>query len=387
MSTVDEQHVRERLQDALENIEVPAPPGRAITGRGRRLRWQRRGAAAAGLAVLVALGVSLPQLGSAGTVTPVAAGPAGGQVVVDAPPAAPAVDGVIASGTTGGQGWKITLSKQHGSFVADAPGVTSLLVGYPSTDPVEFNAGLGAPRARLLMVVGLVRSDVTSVTVQVAGSPALRLIPVQDRGKRWVGMVLPATMHVTNLIAYGATGAIGHTVPYSPDPFVGLQTVAWLAPGQAGQARRSIRLPTLDAGPGVQSYVDGPTLFQIGPWGECVALGFVGAPAPCQDSVNPLTIPRGGGVFSTIDCAGAEPGDVNAADPPNPKVAYCLAGAVPQVSRVELRLSDGSVHQLQPVAAGHTKYLSFALSKLSLTRWTAFDAAGHQLGTGSGKSL
>ncbi|HEX5288207.1 MAG TPA: hypothetical protein VFX25_05010 [Streptosporangiaceae bacterium] len=385
MSTVDEQHVRERLQDALENIEVPAPPGRAITGRGRRLRWQRRAGAVAGLAVLVALGVSLPRLGSAGTVTPVAAGPAGGQVVVDAPPAAPAVDGVIASGTTGGQRWKITLKRDNG-ISATAPGVTSLSVGYPSTDPVEFSAGLGAPHARLLMAVGMVRADVTAVTVQVAGAPSLRLIPVQSLGKRWVGMVVPATLHVTNMIAYGATGAVGHTVPYSPDPDVGFRTLAWLAPGQPGQARRSIRLPRLEAGPGVRAYLDGPTIFQIGPWGECVAQGFIGQPDPCNTSSDPLAIPRGG-IFDTINCDGADLADVNAEDAPNPKVAYCLAGAAPRVSRIELRLSDGSVHELEPVAVGHIKYLSFALSQVSLTRWTAFDAAGHQLATGTAKSL
>jgi hypothetical protein len=236
------------------------------------------------------------------------------------------------------------------------------------------------------MVVGMVRDDVTAVTVQVAGSPSLRLIPVQSLGKRWVGMVVPATLHVTNMIADGATGAIGHTVPYSPDPDVGFRTLTWLAPGQPGQARRSIRLPRLEAGPGVHAYLDGPTIFQIGPWGECVAKGFVGQPAPCNTSSDPLAISRGA-IFATINCDGADPGDVSAADPPNPKVAYCLAGAVPQVSRVELRLSDGSVHELQPVAVGHAKYLAFALSKVSLTRWTAFDAAGHQLGTGSGKSL
>jgi hypothetical protein len=121
MNAVDEQHVRERLQDALGNIEVPRVPGQAIVGRGRRLRWQRRAGTAAGLAVLVALGVSLPQLGSEGTITRAPAGPAGGQVVVDAPPAAPAVDGVIASGTTSGVRWRIRLGKENGSLVADAP--------------------------------------------------------------------------------------------------------------------------------------------------------------------------------------------------------------------------------------------------------------------------
>jgi hypothetical protein len=252
--------------------------------------------------------------------------------------------------------------------------------------PGQIEATRGGPHAKLLMVVGEMSNDVTAVTVEVAGSPPLRLIPVRSMGHNWVGIVVPATLHISNVIAYGAKGAIGHTVPFSPDPFVGIRFLAWLAPGQAGPARRSIRLPRLEAGPGVRAYLDGPTIFQIGPWGECVAQGFIGQPDPCDTSSDPLAIPRGG-IFDTINYDGADLADVNAEDAPDPKVAYCLAGAAPRVSRIELRLSDGSVHELEPVAVGHIKYLSFALSQVSLTRWTAFDAAGHQLATGSAKSL
>jgi hypothetical protein len=382
MSTVDEQYVRERLQDLLESIEVPGPPGRAITGRGRRLRWQRRGGGAAALAALVALGVALPQLNSAGTVTPVAASSAGGQVVVNQPPpAAPAVGGVIASGTTDDQRWTISLDKQNGSIMASAPGVTATVANTAGSHPAGFSTGLGGPHSRLLMVVGGVRSDVTAVTVQVAGSPALHLVPVRFMGKLWVGMVLPASLSVTNIIAYSAAGEIGHTVPFAPDPVSGIRTVTWLAPGQAGAARSNVRLPFLVTGPGAQSHVDGPSVFRTGPWGQCVVSGEIGQPATCND-VFSLGVPPGQ-ILTTINCDGF-PGDLALG---GRTYADCLVAAEPQVSRVELRLSDGSVHEIQPVAVGSAGYLSFLISKVHVVSWTAFDAAGHQLGTGSGKSL
>ena len=53
------------------------------------------------------------------------------------------------------------------------------------------------------------------------------------------------------------------------------------------------------------------------------------------------------------------------------------------VSRVRIRLSDGSVHNIRPVLAGSSRYLAFLLSQVSVVRWTTFDAAGHQLGTGT----
>ena len=382
MSIVDEQHVRERLQDLLESIEVPVSPDRAITGQGRRLRWQRRAGAGTALAVLVALGVALPQLSSTGTVAPVAASPAGGQVVVDQPPlAAPAVDGVIASGRTLGQHWTIKLTREKGSIAASAPGVTSTVASQPGRRPARFSAGLGGPNARLLMVAGGVRRDVTAVTVQVAGSPSLHLIPVRFMGRLWVGMVLPAKLQVTNIIAYTAAGEIGHTVPFSPDPIDGIRTIDWLAPGQAGPARSNIRLPFLVAGPGAQSYVDGPSVFRTGPWGQCVVAGEIGLPATCND-VFSLAVPPGKTLIM-INCDGV-PGDLALGDG---TYAYCLAGTAPQVTRIELRLSDGTVHELQPVAVGHARYLSFLVSKVNIVRWTAFDAAGHQIGTGTGKSL
>jgi hypothetical protein len=108
-------------------------------------------------------------------------------------------------------------------------------------------------------------------------------------------------------------------------------------------------------------------------------------PAICQDDVNSLAIPAGK-TLATIECDGGDPADVHLGDPVVP-AAYCLAGAAPQVSRVELRLSDGSMHEIKPVVVGHTGYLAFLVSNANLVQWTAFDAAGHQLGTGSGKSL
>jgi hypothetical protein len=64
-----------------------------------------------------------------------------------------------------------------------------------------------------------------------------------------------------------------------------------------------------------------------------------------------------------------------------------LAQAAPQVSRVQLRLSDGSVHNIRPVAADSGKYFVYLLKGVKITQWTTFDTAGHELGTGTYASL
>jgi hypothetical protein len=129
--------------------------------------------------------------------------------------------------------------------MANAPGVTGVSALPPRGRPAFVNASLGGPHARLLIVVAGVRQDVTALTVQVAGSPSLRLIPVQSMGRRWVGMVIPGKLQITNIIAYGTAGELGHTVPYSPDPFVGINNhhLAGSGPPRPGPDRCPAAVP------------------------------------------------------------------------------------------------------------------------------------------------
>jgi hypothetical protein len=373
MNTITEQDIRARLQDALGSIEPPAAPARAVASQARRIRWERRAGIAAVLAVLVATGTSLPGLhltSRTGTTTPAA----GGLVQVSKPPPASVKKGVIATGRTEGQRWTITLQHEHGSVVAAAPGVTGTVTNAPGRDPVNFGSGYGGPAGRLLMSVGGVRRDVTSVTVKLSGGTLVHLSPVRWDGRLWVSLVLPRLPVITDIVAYGRAGELSHAVPYTPDSLNGFRVLKWLAPGQSGASRNSTRLPFLLAGAGARSHVEGPVVVQDGPWGRCITSGDKQM-APICDPEAAQKLPPGQ-TLALVDCGGnATPGE--------PEYLYCVAQAAPHVSRIRIRLSDGSVHNIRPVMAGSSRYLAFLLSQVKIVRWTTFDAAGHQLGTGT----
>ena len=383
MSTIDEQDIRTRLHSAMDEIDTSPPPVRAVVGRGRHIRWERRAGAGAALAVLVAAGAAVPGLHSASTGKTVTAAPAaGGQA--QAGPAARQVgkNGVIATGNTDEQRWTITLQRENGSIVANAPGVTGVLFYAQDKLPVSMSAAVGGPHARLVLAAGAVRPDVTAVTVKFAGGTQLHLVPVPGLGRRWVSMVMPRELTVTNIIAYGRRGELGHAVPFTPDPLNGFRVLRWLGPGQSGPARSSTRLPFLVVGPGAQSHVAGTPTMETGPWGWCVTPGDKQSAAICDADVatNRIKITP---ERTVIDVGGG--GGV--AQPGVPAYDYELAQAAPRVSRVQLRLSDGSVRNIRAVATGSGRYLAYLLSGVTITQWTTFDAAGHQLGTGTGASL
>jgi hypothetical protein len=373
MNTMTEQDIRARLRDALGSIEPAAAPARAIASQGRRIRWERRGGAVAVLAVLVAVGTALPGLHlttRTGATTPAA----GGLVQVSKPPPASVEKGVIATGRTEGQRWTITLTREHG-IVAAAPGVTAVLANAPGRDPVRFGSGYGGPGGRLLMSVGGVRRDVTSVTVKLSSGTLVHLSPVRWDGKLWVSLVLPRLPVITSIVAYGRAGELSHAVPYTPDSLNGFRVLKWLAPGQSGPARSSTRLPFLLAGAGARSHVKGPVVVRDGPWGRCITSGDKQSAPLCDPLAAQKLQP--GQTLADVDCGG------NPAYQGNPEYTYCVVQAAPQVSRIRIRLSNGSVHNIRPVMAGSSRYLAFLLSQVKVVRWTTFDAAGHQLGTGA----
>lgn len=369
MNTLDEQDIRARLQDTLDSIEPAAVPAGAIASRARRIRWERRAGTAAVLAIMVGAGAVLPGLHlTARTASP------DGLVQVSKPPLASIRKGVIATGRTAGQRWTITLTHEHG-IVASAPGMTAVLARAAGRNPVNFASGYGGPHGRLLMAVGGVRQDVTSVTVKLSGGALLRLFPVRWDRKLWVSAVLPRQQVITDIVAYGHAGELGHAVPYAPDSLSGFRVEKWLAPGQSGPSRSSTRLPFLLAGDGAHSHIGGRVVVRDGPWGRCISSGDKHAAPICGPrAVQEL---RPGQTLADLDCSG------NPAYQGHPEYEYCVVQAAPEVSRIRIRLSDGSVHNIRPVMAGSSRYLAFLLSQVTVVRWTTFDAAGHQLGTGT----
>jgi len=87
MSSDNEREIRDRLGGALDTVTPASPPVSAVIRQGRNLRTRRRIGVAAGLAVVIGLGVALP--GIIRQVSPQPAAPAHYRVTVSPPPPAP----------------------------------------------------------------------------------------------------------------------------------------------------------------------------------------------------------------------------------------------------------------------------------------------------------
>jgi hypothetical protein len=134
-------------------------------------------------------------------------------------------------------------------------------------------------------------------------------------------------------------------------------------------------VPFLRAGTEARSHVGGPVVVQTGPWGTCISSGDKQSAPICGPEATQKLRPRQ--TLIDVECGGTPASQGHSA------YLYCVARAAAQVSRIKFQLSDGSVHNIRPALAGPARYLAFLLSHLHVVRWTAFDAAGHELGTGA----
>ncbi len=110
MSTDHEREIRDRLGGALDTIAPPSPPVGAVLRQGRTIRMRRRVAVAAGLAVVVGLGVALPGLvGHVHAAPPVQPSY---RVTENLPRSTPSK--LTFSGTINGQPWRFAIDWHHG---------------------------------------------------------------------------------------------------------------------------------------------------------------------------------------------------------------------------------------------------------------------------------
>lgn len=358
MSTTEEQEIRARLRSALEAVPPARPPARTIIGQGRSLRRRRWMSAGAALAAVIGLGVALP--GLIRDVPPVPAAGSADRVTVNPPrPGAPA--GLIGSGTINGHRWRVMLTGSGKNAAAHGPGLPYIGVipdtPQPGGPPVEFTSG----SATLTEEVGILRADVTFVTVRLASGTVLTLRPVEYHGARWIALVLPRRAGIANVIAYGRDGELAHAVPFR-DGSAGNAIVTWLRPGQAGLARATVTVAsgTSDGQPWTATAA-------AGPWGVCLT-GF-----PGSNCIETATGRLPSGSAAAIANCG-----------PLGQATFFQGVALMSVRSVRLQLSGGGKLRLRPVALDGTRYFAFTLGKgVRTVRWRAYDAAGQQVGTGT----
>jgi hypothetical protein len=372
MSIQDEGQLRVRLGSALDEIEPGPAPLAAVFRRGTVIRRRHRAAVAGGIAMIAAGAVLAPALldGQQTGRDSVPSGTLPHYSVKVSPPAKGAKPGVIATGSINGWHWQATLSGAGGNVGASFNGFGRMgsvsaappqAGEYASFDDSSDNAGRYA-------YVGPVAKAVRYLTVELSNGQTLTLHPQWWAGQRYVAMVLPSRLEAENAIAYGASGELGYAIPFN---YGGSATfVTWLRPGQQGPAAAGT-----DVGSGGTGRDRWLVMAWIGPWGLC----------------ERVHEPDGGGVDGSCESAGgvSESGLVWG-DMSSGVGAPELGQAKADVAYVLVTRSDGSAVRIRAVHLAGYRYGLLAMirpAKSVVRSWTAYDAVGARLGSGTGDPL
>jgi hypothetical protein len=356
MTGADEQELRSRLDTALMTITPRPAPIDTVMRQGRHVMYRRRVSVTAGLAAVALAAVAVPSLLNQHAARPAVTRPAAVTVL---PPGPGSLAGLIASGTVGATRWSVRLTG-HGCFAVT--GATVACQAYTPPDGIATFTGVGGEG--YTTEFGPVKPAVTRVTVVLGDGQLLVLHPVRAAGLRWVAFPVPAGTEVLRLTAYAGRAELGYAIPFT-DP-AGASNVpsinAWLAPGAAGHPRVTVRL-----GPGIVEYA--------GPWGRCFA-------SPTSNGTGSFSDCRAGFGSELRD---GQPVSVLMAPPPGGSPDIYLATAGAQVSRVTVSVSGGQLLRPSIVrGADGEKFFTYTVGHgQKALRWTAFDAAGQRLGSGS----
>jgi hypothetical protein len=355
------------LDAALRTITPRDAPVEAAMRRGRRIRLRRRlGAVAAVAAAAVFATVGYPAL------TRPAAGPAPAPVqhqpviVTDIPPGMGSPDnGLIALGTIGATRWQVSVNPapslgqciagQVGPGHLDAGCYEPRLLSAPADgSPVMLQ---GNSRGAYTVAVGGVAANVTYLVVTLTDGQQLKLIPVTSRGHRYVGYILPDGLRAARVAAYLGNGQELIAIPFNHPGFAIPQLVRWAPAGEPEP-----RTVTAEIGSGTVNGQHWSVTAQAGPWGTCIESGN-------RDLCWAETGFPGTGIVGALDGT----------------TRYTIGSAAASVAEVRVTLTDGTSSVVPVNAVGDDRLWAFALGQgQHLKRWTAYDAAGQQVSTGTG---
>ena len=358
--------LRENLDSAFAAIDPGPAPVETAMRQGGKIRNRRRAWAVVGSMAAIAIAASFPALARqqaqpAPTTSHV-------RVTVNPPgPHSPA--GLIASGTIGAATWQwLTLTPGSNLVHGEGPcfyakgtlaGQFSTNCGGPPADlkdggsgqiaPVSFEADGGKDTVEW----GAVAPAVSYVTVRLGDGTVLTLHPATVYGVRYVAFAVPTDMVVDRATAFSTTGEIATAIPYQPPGgFAVFQD--WQRPGQAvpGKVNGTFGSGTV----GGQAF---RATASLGPWGTC--LGYEGTSGCFDPSQHPAT---GATVGSTSWVAGS---------------------AADSVSYVVITFKHGSAIRVGVTAIGPERFWGTGLGARSSigARWTAYNAAGKPVASGS----
>ena len=361
-----------RLWAAIDDLRPPPAPVGAVLRRGQALRRAWTSAAAGSLGLIAVIGLvgafSAPphHLGR----RPPHSAPARVH---------PAV--TIAAGTMRGQQWQLIVDAGTGIWCARVQEVSLAclsLAGYEHLTGLASLSGTAVPIAgsepavgppQWNVVVGVVRSDVTSVLVTMSDGRTLRLRPVTAAGSRWVGLVYwPSAAQVVRASAYSGGNELGVVLP-----FVGSQTMPgtyyynWLHQGAKEPAEQQRVIAAGGTGPAAWS-----TSILAGPWGYC--------------ALEQLPIAHGlrEACWSTPGLGvGARP--LVRTSAPGGASTWLVGQARPQAAYLLLVMTGGGRVRIPVIEVSGLSFYALRLSQdQSVASWAAYDGAGNRLYGGRG---
>jgi hypothetical protein len=368
--------LREELEAVLGTAYPGEAPVEAAMRQGRRLRLRRRAAALAGVAaVAIAVTAGYPGL-SQKSAAPAPSAPAYQYITIT--PGRSSPPGTIAEGSIGGVPWSVSISDSFAGGCISGTVGTDFLSGncYPPGMLTPQHSGYplflqGGSDPDYVVAAGGVEADVRYVILTLTNSQQLRLTPVRLDGHRYIAYATPAAIRVTMATAYLSNGQVLTAIPYYPTGLGIPQLVRWVGPGvHAVQSGAAV------VGSG---RIDGRSWYvtaSIGAWGTCLQGGVAGDPpeitgASCWPSTQATT--------TQID---APLGDGQGTD-----LQLVAGSAAPAVTEVKVALTDGTSVRVPVRAAGSEKFWALALGRRqSVRHWTAYDAAGKQVASGSASS-
>ncbi|MHB1431674.1 MAG: hypothetical protein ACYCVZ_06120, partial [Streptosporangiaceae bacterium] len=287
----------------------------------------------------------------------------------------------IAAGTIRGQQWQLVVDATAGIWCARVQEVSLAclsLTGYQHLTGLASLSGTVVPIAgsepaagppQWNAVVGVVRSDVTSVLVTMSDGRTLRLRPVTAAGYRWVGLVYwPSAAQVVRASAYSSGNELGVVLP-----FIGSQTMPgtyyynWLHQGLKGPAEQQRVIAAGGTGPAAWS-----ASILAGPWGYCALEQLPIAHGMREACWSPQGLGAGARLLTRTSAPGGA-------------VTWLVGQARPQAAYLLLAMTGGGRVRIPVVQVSGLSFYALRLSQgQPVASWAAYDGAGHRLYGGRG---
>jgi hypothetical protein len=344
--------LHEELTTALAAVAPGAAPVEAAMLTGRKIRNRRRvGLLAGAVAVVVAAVLGVPAFAHQEALPT----PDTGHVRVTVNPPGPhSPAGLIAFGLVGATPWSLSVTAANSNnceFTGVDFGDSScngLLGQVSAARPISFNGESGGGGADPAFIsFGQAWQGVVSARLTLSDGTTLTLHPAEVDGMRFVAFATPAGVPIDSLTLYSPSGELAVAIPFNPpDGLPSFQ--AWLRPGQARPPQFSGAF-----GSGVAATA------HIGPWGTCLEVYYAGDCTPVGDTPGTAQMGASGSVV--------------------------FGSAAKSVSYLTITRRDGSTLRAAAIAVGPRKFWAVSISpgEQDGARWTAYDAAGKAVGSGS----